>query len=253
MVTGRKAIAVTIAAAALITSASACEGTARPAASTPTATARSGTSPLKSLTSYQIIDKAFANTEAAPSVAISGKVTRSGQLTSLRGLSLVNGGSGCIGDIYRSQLGTFQLIDDGTSFWVLPSLDYWQSAGKDSRAAAPAVEGKYLQVTPGGTSLGALASLCSLKTLVGTGPSPARRTGFGPPEPTLVGGLPALLVPDAADGGYAIVSDTAQPLLLSLFVPGGDGEDLSFAYFATPVTMAAPPDTEVVDGSQYGL
>lgn len=253
MVRGRQAILVTIAAAALITTASACEGAAQPAASTPTATARPGINPLKSLTSYQIIGKAFANTEAASNAQITGKVTRGRQSTSLRGLSLVNGGSGCIGDIYRSQLGTFQLIDDGTSVWILPSLDYWQNTDIVPASALPAVEGKYLQLTPGAKGLGALTGLCSLPALAGTGPSPARRTGFGPPTPTTVGGLPALKIDDTADGGYATVSDTAEPQLLSFYVPGQDGRSFTFAYFTTPVTLAAPPSNEVVDGSQYGL
>jgi hypothetical protein len=253
MVRGRQAILVTIAAAALITTAAACEGAAQPAASTPTATARPGINPLKSLTSYQIIGKAFANTEAAANVQITGKVVAGRETTRLSSLTLVNGGSGCIGDIYRSNLGSFQLIYDGTTAWILPSLDYWQTAGKDNPAAVPAVEGNYLEVKPDGKSLGALVTLCSLKTLVGTGPSPARRTGFAAPAPTIVAGVPALKIADTADGGYAIVSDTTQPLLLSVFVPGRAGENFSFAYFATPVTMAAPPAAEVVDGSQYGF
>lgn len=249
----RQATLAAIAAAALAITASACEGAAQPAASTHRAT-RPGASPLKSLTSYQIIGKAFANTEGSLNVQITGKVTRSGQSTRLSSLSLVNGSSGCIGDIYQSQVGgTFQMIYDGTTAWILPSLDYWQAGGERSPAAVPAVEGKYLQVKPGGTSLGALVSLCSLTTLVGTGPSPARRTGFGAPTPTTVGTLAALKIPDTADGGYAIVTDDATPRLLRFFVPGRNGGAFSLSYSAVAVTVAPPPSTEVVDGSRYGF
>ena len=248
----RQATLAAIAAAALAITASACEGAARPAASTHRA-ARPGASPLESLTSYQIIGKAFANTEGSLDVQITGKVTRSGQSTRLSSLSLVNGSSGCIGDIYRSKVGSFQMIYDGTTAWILPSLDYWQAAGERSPAAVPAVEGRYLQVKPGGTSLGALVSLCSLTTLAGSGPSPARRTGFGAPTPTTVGTLAALRIPDTADGGYAIVTDDATPRLLRFFVPGGNGGSFSLTYSATEVTLAAPPSAEVVDGSRYGF
>jgi hypothetical protein len=249
-----RAILAAIATAALTAAASACQGSPQPAAATPTATAQPAINYLKGLSSYQIIGKAFANTEAAPNVQVTGKVTRSSQSTRLSPLSLVNGaGGGCIGDIYKSAVGSFQLISDGTSAWILPSPDFWQIVDASNPSVPPTIEGKYLAVKPGGKGLGALVSLCSLTTLVGTGPSPARRTGFGNATPTIVAGVPAVKIPDTADGGYAIVSNTAQPRLLSVFVPGSNGDDFSLAYFAAQVTLAAPPSAEVVDGSQYGF
>ena len=155
--------------------------------------------------------------------------------------------------IYQSGIGTFQLIDDGTTAWVLPNPDFWTYSGTKYAAVAPALTGKYLQLTPGASGLGALTGFCSLTALVGTGPSPLRKTGFAAPALTTVGGLPAVKIADKADGGYAIVSDTAQPQLLRFYVPGLNGGSLSFAYYATPVTVSAPAATEVVDGSQYGL
>jgi hypothetical protein len=253
MVRGRQAILVTIAAAVLVTTASACAGTAQPAASTAVATARPGVNPLKSLTSYQIIGKAFANTSSALNVQITGKITRAGQPTRLSSLSLVNGGSGCVGDVFQAGIGTFQLIYDGTTAWVLPSPDYWKTAGPTYNSLLHTLEGKYLQLKPAASGLGALAGLCSLSALAGTGPTPARRTGFSAARPTTVGGVPALKISDTADGGYATVSETAQPQLLSFYVPGINGGSFSLAYFATPVTVSAPPGTEVVDGTQYGF
>ncbi len=251
---GRRAILVTIAAAVLATTASACEGAARPAASTPAATMRPGVNPLGSLTSYEIIDRAFANTRSALNVQITGKITRAGESTRLSpSLSLVNGGSGCVGDIFQSGVGSFQLIDDGTTAWVLPSTDYWAGPGTAYTSVRPAIEGKYLQLTPGVRGLGALTGLCSLSALAGTGPSPARKTGFSAATPTTVAGVPALKILDIADGGYATVSETAKPRLLSFFVPGRNGGSFTLTYSTTPVTVAAPPATEIVDGRQYGL
>jgi len=259
----RQAIGVAIAAAVLTTSVSACEGSPQSAAGTTKAAARPVGNPLKGLTSYQIIRQAFANTRASTSVQITGKVFNSGQSTRLSSLSIVNGGSGCVADIYRSRVGGFQLLYDGTTAWILPTSDYWQTAGNGHPAAVGELEGKYLQLTPGDAStsgnrgthgtLANLVSLCSLQTLVGTGPSPARRTGIGEPTATVVGGVPALKMLDTADGGYLTVSNTTKPRLLSFFVPGRYGASFSIRYFGTPVTMGAPPPADVVNGAQYGL
>lgn len=255
MFRARQAILVTIAAAVLTATVSACEGNSQPAGAAPATTTRPAVDPLKGLTSYEIIGKAFANTDASPSVQLSGLVINAGQQIRLSSLTLVNGGggNGCIGDFYQSGAGTFQMIYDGTTVWVLPNPRYWQLAGANYAAELPALEGRYLQLVPGGQGLGALVSLCSLSTLIGTGPNPTRRTGLGKPVPTVVGTLPALKIHDTADGGYAIVSDTATPRLLSAYVPGRGGYDFKLGYSATPVTLAAPVAKEVVDGTQYGL
>jgi hypothetical protein len=262
----RQAIGVAIAAAVLATSVSACGGSPQSAAGKTKAAARPVGNPLKGLTSYQIIKQAFANTRASTSVQITGKVFSSGQTTRLSSLTIVNGSSGCVGDIYRSRVGGFQFLYDGTTAWILPTSDYWQTAGNGHPTAVGKLEGKYLQLTPGDAStsgshgahgtlanLGALVRLCSLQTLVGTGPSPARRTGIGDPTATVVGGVPALKMLDTADGGYLTVSNTSKPRLLSFFVPGRYGASFSIRYFSTPVTVGAPAPANVVDGAQYGL
>lgn len=250
----RQVIGVAIAAAVLSTAISACEGSPQSAPGTPKAAARPVGDPLKGLTSYQIIKRAFANTRASTSVQITGQVVKQGRPTRLSSLSLVNGGSGCVGDIYRSGVGGFQLLYDGTTAWILPTADYWLTAGNGHPAAGARLEGKYLQLTPGGAdtpdNLGRLVSLCSLQTLVGTGPSPARRTGIGPPTATVVGGVPALKMLDTADGGYLTVSDLPTPRLLSFFVPGRNGASFSIRYFGTPVTVGPPAPMYVVDGTQ---
>jgi hypothetical protein len=250
MARARQAILAAIATAAVAATVAACEGIPQAPPSALTGTARPGVNPLKKLTSYQIIDKAFADTESAPNVTLTGKVFDAGQSTRLSTLSLVNGGDGCVGDVFKSAVGTFQIIDDGSTAWILPSYDYWKTTGT---AVTPAVVGKYLQVTPGARGLGTLANLCSLTTLVGSGPSPARKTGIGAPAATVVAGVPALKIRDTADGGYLTVSDTTEPQLLSFFVPGVNGGTFTFTYFSTTVTMAAPPSNEIVDGSQYGF
>ncbi len=253
----RRAIGVAIAAAVLTTAMSACEGSPQPPAGTTKAAGQPVGNPLKGLSSYQIIKRAFANTKAATNAQITGEVFDKGIFTRLSLLALVNGGSGCVGDIYRTGVGGFQLLYDGTTAWVLPTADYWQTAGNGHPAAVGALEGKYLQLTPGGAdtpdNLGHLVSLCSLEKLVGSGPSPARRTGIGAPTATVVGGVPALKMLDTADGGYLTVSDLTTPRLLSFFVPGRNGASFSIKYSGTPVTVGPPAPANVVAGAQYGL
>jgi len=253
MFRARQAILMTIAAAMLTATVSACEGSPKQGTSASAATAGN---PLKGLTSYQIIQRAFVNTEASVNVHVAGQVTNSGKSTYISDLALVNGGgNGCVGDLYQPGAGTFQLIYDGTTAWILPNPKYWQTMGASYVAAQPRIEGKYLQQIPGGPGLGSLTSLCSLSTLVGSGPGPARRTGFGQATPTTVGTLPCLKITDIADGGYAIVSDTALPRLVAIVVPGQrNGRNFTLHYTATQVTVAAPVTKEVVDeGTRYGL
>lgn len=243
----RRTAPAAILAAALAMTASAC-GSSAPSAS---GGAAKSAGPLSGLSAYQIVKKAMTNTETAASVRIAGTVTNTGQSMTLD-LSVVKG-KGCSGSMSQSKVGSFKLVYDGSSIWIMPDSEFWKTQGGSDAAALSVLEGKYLKLSKNDHGLGALVSLCSLSTLMSSAPSSSQGSDFGKVTRTVANGQHVVKIADSTDGGYVYVSDTAKPLLTSIVAPGSSGGGLSFSYPAAPPAITAPPAGEVIDGAKYGF
>jgi hypothetical protein len=266
-------VAPVLLAALLASGLAACSQSGSPTAAGPSASkpvaSPSAADPLAKLTAVQAFDQAIADTVNAPDVHFGFSDTISGADNTpiLQDVTLeIARGKGCTGTVYEDTLkngpiGTFQVIVLGTTVWTKPDATFWQNIAQghpDSPEATTmlALNGKYVQDSVGGTSdFAQLGTLCnvlpeSLKTPSSVGMNGTlTKDGLSP-----YNGQQVLTVMDVSQNAYALVSDTSAPLLVEVAPPSGTGlGNLSFSDYGQPVTITAPPSSEVVSGSQYGL
>jgi hypothetical protein len=227
------------------------QGSTATATATPTASAspasKASADPLAGLTGQRILTRAFADTESAASVRLTGVVGDSGQAVTMD-LTVV-AGKGCDGTLTVAKTGSFRLIYNGTTVWILPDEAFYRSQGTTAAVLA-ILEGKYLKVSGKGSGLGAMAGLCSLSSLLsGFRSTPADYPRGGA---TKVDGQRAVRISDTGDSAYVDVSDTVNPELLRMYAPGSSGLQLDFRYAAAPA-ITGPPAGMVLDGSKYGF
>ena len=225
------------------------------AASSATATASAGAGKLTGAAATALVTKALANTEAAASVRVIGRVAATGsgstggtQPVSFD-LTLVKSG-GCKGTLALSKAQSFQIIETGGYVWILPSSAYYQSLHVD-KAALALIAGKYIKVKSTDSQIGNLGKECTFTGLLG---SMSKPTGKGyVAAPVTYHGAPAYEVTQSGNKGTAFVSNTATPLLLTLTDPQSNGGTVTFTDYNATKTITAPPAAESIDGSQLGL
>jgi hypothetical protein len=207
----------------------------------------SSTDPLAAMTSKQIATQAVTGTEAAPSVRIMGTGSNSGQAFAID-LTLVKG-KGCQGSLSEGSAGSFKLVYDGSTVWVLPDSKFYQASGVPT-AARTILDGKYLKVkATTGNGIGSLAQICTISKLLAQFSVDA---GSAKGTKTTVNGQPAVKITDKTGTGFAYVTDATPPELLQITKPGSSGGTISFSY-GTTATIAPPPASQVIDGSKYGF
>ena len=204
--------------------------------------------PLAGMTSKQIAQQAVTGTEAQSSVRIAGTGSDSGQTFSID-LTLVKG-KGCQGTISEGNVGSFKLVYDLSTVWVLPDSKFYQASGVPA-AAQTVLDGKYLKVkATSGNGIGSLAQICNVSNLLNQFTKDASPTAKG--VNTTVAGQPAVKITDNTGTGFAYVTDTAPPKLLQVTKPGTGGGTITFTY-GTATSITPPPASQVIDGSKYGF
>jgi hypothetical protein len=127
------------------------------------------------------------------------------------------------------------------------------ACGASGSTASPGRAGKYLEDTAG-TGLGSLATMCSLKSMLGsTSGSAADDAGTTKAGTATIDGQRAVKLVNAKQHGTAYVTDTTKPEVLQIAVGGSGGGSLSFSYSTTPPAITPPPASQTIDGSKYGF
>ena len=209
--------------------------------------------PLADWSVKRVETQSQTDTLAAPYVRVTGTGTDSGQQVAFD-LTMV-AGVGCRGTMTEQGNGSFTLINKGNTVWVKPDATFWTNeAGQDKakQLVASLLTGKYLQ-EQAGTGLGSLASMCSLRGLLGNSSQPSGDGSFTRAGTALIDGQRALKFTSTKEHGYVYVTDTARPVILQMTVPGSGGGSISFTYYATAPAITPPPASEVIDGSKYGF
>jgi hypothetical protein len=246
-------------AAALAVTAAACgaSGSTTPSSGASTAASLSPqavSDPLASWSAERIVRQSQTDTLAAPYVRVTGNVSSSGQQIAFD-LTMV-AGTGCKGSVTEHGIGSFTLVSLGKSVWVLPDAQFYKSeVGQNPNAqlAETLLAGKYLEDTEG-TGLGSLATLCSLKSMLGsTSQSSSDDAGTTKAGTAMIDGQRALKLVNAKQHGTAYVSDTTKPEVLQIAVSGSGGGSLSFTYYTTAPAITPPPASQTIDGSKYGF
>lgn len=242
---------LTLAACGNSASSAAAGGAASAAGSTgSSASATSTTDPLASLTAAEIGDKVVADAKAASSVTLAGTVTSSGQAITVH--LAVKSSQGCTGTMSVAGMGSFKLVIIGTTVYMKPDNQFWKSsAGAEASTVIALVNGRWIKTTTSSKTMGSMAGLCDMSQMFKTNGSPDHLTKG---KVTTLNGTRVLAINDTKQG-VAYVTDTSTPELVEISAPAGSANGsgkLSVTYNA-PVTLTAPPTSQVIDGSQLGI
>lgn len=248
----------TFAAAAGVTclAVAACGGSATSnAGATSSAAAASASStadPLAALSAAKVNAEAIADAEAAPSLTIDGTASQSGKIYSID--LGIKRSAGCTGTIGMGSAGSMKMIVIGKTFYFLGNEQFWKAAAgntADTSAAIALIDGRYLEVPASDKNVSQLADMCSVSNLMTSG-STAVADAKGPV--TTLNGTRVLPV-KLSDGSTDYVTDTSKPEFVKASAPKGSkaGEGSATVTIGAPVTLTAPPASQVLSGSELGM
>jgi hypothetical protein len=217
----------------------------------------SSTSALAGLSPDQIVQKSVADLKAASSVRISGKVVNSGQTIALDLTDVA--AKGCQGTIglaapatssSKAVSGTANIIEADSIVYMKLSNSFFTSAGLPASEFSQ-VSGKYIKLASG-SNLASFAQLCNPSTL--STAFAKEDTGFVKAGTTTINGQPTLgfKQPKNPSNGTVYISESATPQIFRIVGPPGQGS-IDFSDYNAPVTITAPPASQVIDGSKFGL
>jgi hypothetical protein len=201
--------------------------------------------PLAALSAGQILTKTIADFKAASSVHVGGSEGDSGQTFAV---DLTLGVNGCTGTIGLGALGSMRLLRIGSTVWMKPDTEFWKSALAGFPARLSAVEGKYVRLSPKSPTTSSFGSFCYLSQLVGQFSGAADQVVKG--QTATIDGQPALQLKEGKQTGSAYVTISARPEFLRI---GDTSGHIDFTGYNAPLALTAPPASQTVAGSKYGL
>jgi hypothetical protein len=214
-----------------------------------TASATTSVDPLASVSANKIATEAFADLKSASNLTLGGSFTDSGQAFTLD--LGYKAGKGCTGSIGEGSKGSFKLIVIGKTLYLNPDNTFWKTnAGSSADTVIALVNGRYIKTTTSG-NMAQLAKLCDLSQVLTSFKIDGTLTKG---DRTTVGGAPVLTLSEGA-ANTMMVTDTAKPEVLeikSTADTSGVSGDLTFST-KTPVTLTAPPASDVIEGSAIGV
>jgi hypothetical protein len=234
---------VAIAVALLAALAAGC-GASSTTPGAPASTASPG-NPLAALSARQILSKTITDFKAASSVHVGGSERDSGQTFAM---DLTLGVNGCTGTIGLGAVGSMRLLRIGRTVWIKPDTGFWKSALAAAPAELPAVEGKYVRLSPKSPATSSFGSFCYLSQLVGQFSGPADQVVKG--QTAIIDGQPALQLKEGKQTGSAYVTISARPEFLRI---GDTSGHVDFSDYNAPLALTEPPASQTVAGSKYGL
>ncbi|MGH3252287.1 MAG: hypothetical protein ACRDOI_39590 [Trebonia sp.] len=211
-----------------------------------------------------ILTRAYANLKATSSLTMAGSGSGSGQDFSID--LGVKAGQGCSGSVGYGAKGSFKLIVIGSTVYFKPDTAFWQnSAGANATSVINLVDGRYIEGSASDSHLKGIVEACGFYQAVGPSNPIAGITTAAEVTPPVGGitigrvstldGLRVLPLSDSS-GGVTYVSDTGrlEVVKVSQDRAGGDGSYGTFTFkVGVPVTLAAPPASQVLEGSTLGL
>jgi hypothetical protein len=217
----------------------------------------SSTSALAGMSPDQIVQKSVADLKAASSVRITGQVVNSGQTIAVDLTDVA--AKGCQGTIglaapatssTKAVSGTANIVEADGIVYMKLSNSFFTSAGLPASEFSQ-VSGKYIKLASG-SNLASFAQLCNPSTL--STAFAKEDTGFVKAGTATVNGQPTLAFkqPKNPSNGTVYVSESATPQILRIAGPAGQGS-IDFSDYNASVTITAPPPSQVIDGSKFGL
>jgi hypothetical protein len=232
--------------------ASSATGSASPASASPASASPASTAVVTGAAATALINKAIANTRAAPSLLVVGSGVSTGgsngQQVSFN-LTMVQK-VGCRGSIALTKVQSFQLVETGGYIWLKPTNAYYASL-HISQAALALVADKYIKVSTSNAQVADLTKICSFTGLFGALPAPTGTSYVA--TPTTYDGQSAYKVTNTGKPGYIYITNSSTPVLAKLAEPTVGGGAINFTEYSEPVQITAPSAAESIDGSKIGL
>jgi hypothetical protein len=217
-----------------------------------------GSSALAGKSADQIVQKSVSDLKAASSVRITGTVNNNGQGITLNLTDVA--AQGCQGTIgltasatatgSAAMSGTASLVVVGSTVYMKLDQSFFKNLGLPESIFAD-VTGKYIKLTAK-SDLASFAQLCDPSNLSSS--FAKEDTGFVKSGTATIGGQPALAFtqPKHAGSGTVYISDSATPEIVRIAGTGSQGS-IDFSDYNAHATVTAPPASQVVDGSKFGL
>jgi hypothetical protein len=206
--------------------------------------------PLASLTAAQVQQKALADAEAAASLTMSGTVSESGQTYTVD--LGIKRSEGCEGTIGVGTEGSIKIIEIGQTVYINPDKQFWTSnAGSEASAVIALVNGRYIQTTTSDKNVAGISDMCSVSQLLNPN-SGTTTTGTVTKGPITTLNGTRVLELKVSDGSTEYVTDTSKPEFVEAVAPKGTkgGSGKVIVGVDAPVTLTAPPASQVLNGSQ---
>jgi hypothetical protein len=242
-------IAAVAAAGASCLAAAACGGIS--ASSLSAAPSASSTpDPLASLTARNVATEAVANLRTASSLKMAGTVNESGQHVVLN-LDL-KPGHGCAGTIVEGSEGSFKVIVIGKTIYFNASNQFWKSAvGSEASSVIALINGRYIKTSTSANGMSSMVSLCALSRQMVS----QKLTGtFSKGKLFTFEGTKVLPIVNPKEG-VLYVTDTSKPEIAEILKTKNTGDGTGKLTFSVgaPVTLTAPPASQVINGSAVGM
>ncbi len=244
-------VAAVAAAVASCLAVAACGGV-RPSSLSTAPDASSTADPLASLTAGKVATEALANLDAASSLTVAGTVNDSGKNAALNlGLKL---GHGCAGTLWEGgEGGSVKIIMIGKTIYLDPDAQFWKSLdGSRASAIIALVDGRYIKISTSATAMAPMVSMCDLSKRLA---SEKVTETFTKGKLTTLGGTRVLPLVDPKEGGVLYVTDTSKPEIAEILDTKNTGDGTGKLTFSVgaPVTLTAPPASQVIDGSLFDM
>lgn len=226
----------------------ACSGvTASSLAVAPSAS--STADPLAGLSASKIVAEAVADAEAVPSLTVDGTISVQG-LSGIIHLGIKRG-LGCTGSVaLDGGKGNLKIIVIGKTIYMNPDKQFWTAnAGASASAVIALVNGRYIEVPASDKNAASLAGLCTVNKLLNPGAGNYTKGAV-----TTLDGRRVLAI-NGGSGSIAYVTDTSKPEYVKITAPEGakDGSGEAMISVGAPVTLTAPPASDVIDGTKLGM
>jgi hypothetical protein len=239
-------------AAAIALSAAACSSSSSNGSGTSSASSLSGTPD-------QLVQKAVDDLKVAKSVQITGNVVSSGSNVKVDLTDVA--AQGCKGTVGidtsaadsssgTAVSGTADLIEVSSTVYMKLDASFFKNLSLPSSVFS-AVNGKYIEVTSK-SELANFAQLCDPSNLASGFDKDV--TGFVKDGTATVNGqaTEAFKQPTHTGSGIVYISQSSTPEIVRLQGPANEGQ-INFTNYNVPVTITAPPASEVVQGAKFGL
>lgn len=211
--------------------------------------ASSTVDPLAGLSAAKVQAKTVADAEAATSLTMKGSITQSGQGFTVN--LAIKPGHGCTGTIGLGAKGSLKLIVINKTVYLNPDNTFWKvSTGADAATVIALVDGRYIEAPASDSDVAPWAQLCDVSQLFSSNGSTA-----GPVKEAVTTLNGTRVLPLKGSDGTAYVTDTSKPELVELSAPKSskNGSGLVTVTMDVPVTLTAPPASQVIDGSKLGM